>query len=222
MKNKIITFLSIIIFIIFIGFFLSSIIDKNNEKITQIENIENIKKSIVKIIPEKHLINFENNPHWVNDSPEYWIWTGFFINKNNEIITANHVVSSDNIKYYIITHDNNKYQANIISRDPQNDIAKITIDSSIKYNSININNKQNNKIWDQIYSFWINPQNLEIIYVTWKITSKNKKLDNISNLLEFTPKITKWFSWWPIINTNIEAIWINHAIKTWNSYWIFF
>lgn len=207
-----------IIFLIIILISIISILiftkNKENKKI----NIEEIKKSIVYIEPENKLINYENNPEWILDKNiDFWIWTGFFADKNWIIITSNHIIQNNNTKIFVTTFDNKKYEAKIISRNEKNDLMKLKINTKEIYNPLIISKNKIN-IWDKIISFWINEKNFETTYVLWNITNKNITLDNISNLIEFSPEIKPGFSGWPIIDINWEVIWINNSIYNWKSY----
>lgn len=192
--------------------FIFYIFQINNQKSLNI-NIENIQESIVKIVPENTLIKYSDNPIWILDEDEYWIWTGFFIDKNWTILTSLHNISNQNINYSIITYDNNKYNFSILKKDEINDTAIIKIISSKNYNYLKLNKINNYKINDKIYSFWIKWKENQVSYETWLIT-------NINNFIEFTPRIFKWFSWWPILNSNFEVIWVNYWIDKYKSYWI--
>lgn len=184
--------------------------------------VKNIEKSLVIIIPEKILVSFEENPGWVlGYDEESWIWMGFFINNNWEILTVNHVIKNKNINYLIKTNDNKEYKALVISRDEKNDLAILKIDTEKKYTAIKVwNDNSKIKIWDDIISFWVNINNLKNTYTYWKISNINKKLDNIQNLIEFYPVIKPGFSGWPIINKNWEVIWINYSVYKNKSYGI--
>jgi hypothetical protein len=188
--------------------------------IKNINNSLDIEKTIVKIIPEKELINYTNNPLWINLNNNYWIWLGFFINKENNILTSNHIIENKNLNYIIITHDNKKYKAKIISQDFKNDLAIISINSEKIYNNLELNKNIGYKLNEKIVSFWFNIESNQIEKISGEIININKKLDNMSNLIEFIPKISKWYSGWPIFNLQNEVIWINYAIRDWKSYWI--
>ena len=216
-KNRII--ISVILAINLITIFWWINYYKSNNYITIIEKTE---KSLVIIIPEKRLIDFDENPNWIlwldYDS---WVWMGFFISSDWKIITANHIIKNNDINYIIKTYDGKEYIAKIISRDEKNDLSVLKINSEQEYPALKILNKDsliNN--WDKIISFWVNVNNLENTYVYWKITGTNKILDNVENLIEFFPVVKQGFSGWPIINKNLEVIWINHAISQNKSYGI--
>ena len=184
-------------------------------------NIEQIKDSIVIIIPEEKLISYKDNPKWVIEkSKSYWMWAWILTNSNWTIITANHVIENDKIDY-ILLHNNIEYEFEILSRNIEKDLAtiKILTKENLKFNYLKI--WKNIDIWEQVISFWVDTINTKIIYNTWTLISKKNKLENISNLLEISNTLSPWFSWWPIVNKVWELIGINYAISEGKNYWIY-
>lgn len=180
-------------------------------------NIEKIKDSIVIIIPENELISYKNNPKWIiNDYKESWIWAGFFIDNKWSIQTVNHIVKNNEINYKII-HNNKEYNSEIILRNNKRDLAiiKIIINKKVNFSYLK---KWIGKNFEQVYSFWVEKDYLKIIYNTWNILNKNIKLEEISNLIEISNTLIPWFSWWPVINSKWEVIWINYATYKWKNY----
>ncbi len=176
-------------------------------------DINNIKKSIVIILPKQELISYKNNPNWLfKDINDWWIWAWFFISQNWEIQTVSHILTKNNTVIY----NWKKYNSEIIKNDTINDFAILKINVT---NTKTIKKSIKNYKWT-IYSFWVEPKSLKIIYNTWILINKKSKLDNLSNLLEISNNIKQWFSWWPIINSIWEVIWINYAISEWKKYWI--
>lgn len=203
--------ISIAIIIIWIIIFYST--SKNNNS-----GIENIYNSIVKIIPKEKINSYLNNPIWINQEINDWMWLGFFINNDWLIITSKHIIWDNYSNFLVITSDNKKYEFEVEKLDEKNDLVYLKINTDNKnYLKLSKNNTYSN---DKIYSFWLDTNNLKVVNKKWIILNTNKKLDNISNLIEFTPEISKWFSGWPILNSKFELIWINYAIKDKKSYWI--
>lgn len=54
--------------------------------------------------------------------------TGFFVAEDGYLITNKHVVSDEQANYTVITKDGDKYEAEVIARDPTNDIAILKVD----------------------------------------------------------------------------------------------
>jgi len=217
MKKKYI-FSSIIIFFIIIIILNFYILNKK----TNNNLINDIKKSLVVISPEKNLVNFNKNPSgilWLWE--EAWIWMGFFYDNNWKILTVNHIINNPDINYIVKTYDNKEYLAKIIQKYKKNDLAILEIDTKTKYNKLNLSKDfQKLKIWDKIISFWVDTKNLTTNYLTGNITHISKKLDNLDNLIEFFPLIKNGFSGGPIVNNSWEVIWINSSIYNNKSYGI--
>lgn len=214
-KKKVIYLLIILILAFFI--WIKNILNKQNN----ILDIESIKKSIVIIVPEIELTSYKNNPKWIFDETKTsWIWVWFFIDKYWTIQTVDHIIEDYNINYKVI-YKNKKYDTKIIKRNKNKDLAILKIDIDKNGKTPPLFNKEW-IIWENIYSFWVNTNNLEIIYNTWILINKKSKLENISNLLEISNELKPGFSWWPIINSKWNVIWINYAISNWKNYWIDF
>lgn len=58
------------------------------------------------------------------------IGSGFIVSSDGLIVTNKHVVSDINGKYFVITHNDKKYEVNKIYRDTLNDVAILKIDPS--------------------------------------------------------------------------------------------
>ena len=179
----------------------------------------NIKDSIVIIIPEKKLNSYSNNPEWIFNNKTSWIWAWFFIDNKWTIQTVNHIIENDKINYKII-YNNKEYNSIILTRNKEKDLATLKINSIEKIKYIPIQSSINYSNNDEIISFWVNIKNMTITSNTWVIINKKSKLDNIPNLLEISNNLKPGFSWWPIINNLWKVIWINYAISEWKSYWI--
>ncbi|MDD2871668.1 MAG: serine protease [Candidatus Gracilibacteria bacterium] len=211
-KFKYITFL---ILIIIGGIYFIKILnmDKNI-------NIDHIINSIVIIIPENKLESYKNNPNGIfQEYKESGIGAGFFIDSNGTIQTVNHIVEDDKIKYKVI-YKNQEYNSEIISRNKEKDLAKLKINSKIKFPTIS--NYNNDYLNGEFYSFGVDTKKLEIIYNTGVILDKKSKLDNMSNLLEISNQLKPGFSGGPIIDSKGNVIGINYAISEGKNYGIIY
>lgn len=54
--------------------------------------------------------------------------SGFLVSSDGMIITNKHVVSNEDAQYTVFTNDGNKYEAEVVARDPVNDVAVIKIE----------------------------------------------------------------------------------------------
>ncbi len=65
-----------------------------------------------------------------NSAPNYQqtgAGSGFFISSDGLIMTNKHVVSDEQAKYTVITNDGKSYDAQVLARDPNNDLALVKI-----------------------------------------------------------------------------------------------
>jgi serine protease Do len=54
--------------------------------------------------------------------------SGFFVSADGLIVTNKHVVADEQASYTVVTTDGQSYQAQVLSRDPVNDLALVKID----------------------------------------------------------------------------------------------
>jgi len=190
------------------------------KKITNI----NQNKAIFNIISEIN-INLENSLDIKLKSETYKnientkiIWKWFFINKNWEFYTANHLFENKNSKYYIEIN-NKKYKFKIykVALEPWKDI--------VFWKIMNFKNKYylNTKFKKHDYMIY---NNLEVFIIKnnkktlWNIISLNNNIEELklNNLIKTNIKLSPWDSWSPIFNKNTwTVIWINIAIKKWEN-----
>lgn len=117
-----------------------------------IEVVERSIDSVVSIIISEDVPVYENNPFFReffdnNDFFDFSIpgrrqngtqkkqigaGTGFIIKSDGIVITNKHVVLSENAEYTIILNNGDKYEAEVIARDPLNDLAIMKIKASDK------------------------------------------------------------------------------------------
>jgi len=179
-------------------------------------NIEEIKKSIVIIIPEKDLIEYNRNPEWIfQENESGWIGSWFFISKNWEIITAKHIVPDTKEIYRVITQNNKEYQAKVIYQDEKKDIALLKISTQEEIIPLKI--AEEARIWEKIISLWTDIKTLKTMSHYGHIVDTNKKWDHLSHFIYISTPLMPWFSWWPVLNTKWKVVWINYATYKWQS-----
>lgn len=120
-----------------------------------INSVEKASPSVVAITVSKNVPIIENCPYdpFSNLPPEYQQFfgqdfqfsqpcekgtqlqevgggSGFIISSDGLIATNKHVVSDTSAKYTVLTNDGKKYDAEVVARDPSNDIAVVKISAS--------------------------------------------------------------------------------------------
>ncbi|MDP2090676.1 MAG: serine protease [Candidatus Gracilibacteria bacterium] len=213
-----------IIFITLSGLFIGGIIFINFFVMNKSINIEKVKDSIVIIIPENKLISYKNNPIGIfEEYKESGIGAGFFFESNGTIQTVNHLVEDDNIKYKVI-YKNIEYDAEILSRNKEKDLAiiKIIANESVIFPRLtNVGRTLGHRGGaNEIYNFGVDMKDLSITYNTGIIINEKSKLDNMSNLLEISNNLKQGFSGGPIIDSKGNVIGINYAISNGKNYGI--
>lgn len=69
---------------------------------------------------------FETEPH-KSEQMEIGGGTGFIITSNGLILTNRHVISDDDADYTVLLNDGSKYEAEIVGKDPTNDLGFLRI-----------------------------------------------------------------------------------------------
>jgi len=232
MKHKlkyIIWFIAIfIIFITINSFLFWKKLEKNSPIIpfykgSELQTNNNI--AVFNIISETN-INIDKNidlewktENYKNIINKDIIWKWFFINSSWEFLTAKHIFSNKNSKFYIEIN-NHKYNFKIIKKDEKKDIILWQIKNYKNKSFLKINRAKNDYLIYEALKIFTYKDNKKI---NWKITwiSKNIEKLNLKNLIKTNIKLYSWDSWSPLLNEKNIVIWIFVAIKIWEniSYW---
>jgi len=145
--------------------------------------------------------------------------SGVIYNSNGTILTNNHVVEgADNIKVQLM--DGREFTAKVKGRDPQTDLAVITIDAK-NLPAIKLGNSDQTRVGDWVLAIGspLNPQ-LEHTVTAGIISAKGRTLEGLSNktkyqdYLQTDAAINPGNSGGALVNTNGELIGINSAIAS--------
>lgn len=110
-----------------------------SEEEQRIQVVQEVLPSVVSIIASKKVAVYSSwfgagfsldDPLTTEQEQEVGSGTGFFVSKDGLILTNKHVVSDEEAKYMIITDDNQEYSAEVLARDPLQDLALIKIEGS--------------------------------------------------------------------------------------------
>jgi S1-C subfamily serine protease len=182
--------------------------------------------SVVSIVIKKDLILYKTDPWWFfveqmwKVEKKVWWWTGFFITKNWLIITNKHVISDKEAEYTVITNDSKEYSAKVVWMDPINDLAVLKI-NWVNFIPMNfIESDDEIKLWQFAIAIWNALAEFQNSVSFWVVSGKNRSIKdenvNLSNLIQTDAAINPWNSWWPLLNTKWQVIWINTAIINWS------
>lgn len=142
--------------------------------------------------------------------------SGVIYNSNGTILTNNHVVEgADNIKVQLM--DGREFTAKVKGRDPQTDLAVITIDAK-NLPAIKLGNSDQTRVGDWVLAIGspLNPR-LEHTVTAGIISAKGRTLEGLSKYQDYIQTdaaINPGNSGGALVNTNGELIGINAAIAS--------
>ncbi len=139
--------------------------------------------------------------------------SGFIIDKEGYIITNNHVIKdADDIKVKI--KDGEEFEAKIIGRDTETDIALIKIESNRNnFYSVNLGDSSKLKVGEWVVAIG-SPFGLEQTVTAGIVSAKGRVIGSgaYDNFIQTDASINFGNSGGPLINMNGEVIGINTAI----------
>lgn len=162
-----------------------------------------------------------------NPKSEYVIatqWTGFLVYKNWYIITNKHVIDNDSLKYEVVLSDGKSYPIQSIKTSDKYDIALIKIDwDNLPY--LKFWNSNDAMIWQSVLAIWNTLWEYQNTVTKWIISWLNRTLtvsdaannstETLSWVMQTSAAISPWNSWWPLIDSIGNVIWINTAVDLW-------
>lgn len=169
-------------------------------------------------------------PQWVAKSWEQIVskWTWFLITKDWYIMTNKHVVSDPKLTYEIITYDGKSYPLDKIYKSDDNDLCLIKI-AWTNFSPLKMVKSTNIMIWQSVIAIWNALWEYQNTVTQWIISWINRNLVamdwewwqiEINWTIQTDASINPWNSWWPLIDSNWNVIWINTAIDSqWQNIW---
>lgn len=93
-----------------------------------LEEVEKEIKEMAPPIPEAPIMNIPPDKIDANGMVQVGGGSGFIIQENGTILTNKHVIAEPRANYTVITNSDTRYNAEIIARDPINDVAILKIE----------------------------------------------------------------------------------------------
>ncbi len=147
--------------------------------------------------------------------------SGFIVDPSGIILTNKHVISDTQAEYAVITNDGKKYPAEILARDPIDDVAIIKINAT-KLPAVKLGDSRNVELGEEVIAIgntlgiFKNTISKGIISgLSRSITAKtgeNEPATELRGLIQTDAAINPGNSGGPLINMNGEVIGINTAI----------
>jgi len=140
------------------------------------------------------------------------IGTGFIISKDGHIITNNHVVEdADKIKVKL--KDEREFEAKVIGRDPQTDLALIKIDAKGDLPVASLGRSAELKVGEWVVAVG-SPFGLEQTVTAGIVSAKGRAIGSgpYDDFIQTDASINPGNSGGPLVNLNGEVVGINTAI----------
>jgi serine protease Do len=138
--------------------------------------------------------------------------SGFFIDKDGDIITNNHVVANAD-KIEVRLSDNKTFEAEVVGRDSKTDLALIRVKGKGSFPYLGLGNSDNIKVGDWVLAVG-NPFGLENTVTSGIISAKQRNIGAgpYDDFLQTDASINPGNSGGPLVNLDGEVIGINTAI----------
>lgn len=170
---------------------------------------EALSHSVVNVTSTRLRVNF-----WLQVVPEQGTGSGFIVDDEGHVVTNNHVIA-DAEKLEVTLYDQSSREAEIIGRDPINDIAVLKIDCQGSCLPIKLANDPELKVGQKVLAIG-NPFGLERTLTTGIVSSLGRSLDTqtgiLDDLIQTDAAINPGNSGGPLLNTRGEVIGVNTAI----------
>lgn len=143
--------------------------------------------------------------------------SGVIISEDGYVVTNDHVIEFAD-KFEITLNDNQKYQATIVGRDPDVDLAVLKIDSDDKFSPITFGNSDRVKIGEWVLAVG-NPFDLASTVTAGIISAKGRgniinRENAIEDFIQTDAVVNKGNSGGALVNAKGDLIGINSAIAS--------
>jgi serine protease Do len=138
--------------------------------------------------------------------------TGFIIDKSGYIVTNNHVVA-DADKITVVLEDEREFDAKVIGRDPQTDLAVIKIDAKKDLPTLPLGRSTDLKVGEWVVAIG-NPFGLDHTVTAGIVSAKGRVIGAgpYDDFIQTDASINPGNSGGPLLNMNGEVVGVNSAI----------
>src|SRR5690606_15717655 len=154
--------------------------------------------------------------------------SGFIVSKDGMILTNRHVVARDDAEYTVILHDGTEFNAEVISRDPFNDIAVIKLVANEgadlpELTPVKLGSSTDLKIGQSVIAIGNALAGFANSATRGIVSAKGRQIlasdgagsgENLSGLIQTDAAINPGNSGGPLINLAGEVVGINTAIAS--------
>jgi S1-C subfamily serine protease len=142
--------------------------------------------------------------------------SGFFIDNQGRILTNNHVVSGRAPEIMVTLFDGRKYRANVLYRDPANDLALLKIEPRAQLKSLPLGDSDTLQVGQKVLAIG-NPFGLQGTLTTGIVSSLGRDIADesgreLQGMIQTDAAINPGNSGGPLLDSSGSVIGINTAI----------
>lgn len=148
--------------------------------------------------------------------------SGFVVDKEGIILTNRHVVADSEAKYVVLLEDERKFEAEILARDPINDIAVLKIEAEDDFTTVALGNSSQLKLGEKVIAIGNALGRFSNTISTGVISGlsrnikaarpRSRETQRLKNLVQTDAAVNPGNSGGPLVNMDGEAIGINAAM----------
>jgi S1-C subfamily serine protease len=160
-------------------------------------------------------VEFQEN-FWFQVVPREGAGSGFLINAEGLVLTNNHVISADGQRVEVSLMDQSRYRAEVLARDPDNDLALLKIDARKPLPFLRLGDSDEVKVGQKVLAIG-NPFSLGGSLTTGIVSALGRTLSSgrdsvLEDIIQTDAAINPGNSGGPLLDSNGDVIGINTAI----------
>ncbi len=142
--------------------------------------------------------------------------SGFLINENGQILTNNHVISGGAPQIQVTLADQSRHEAEVLVRDPMNDLALIRINAGRKLPYLRLGDSDSIQVGQKVLAIG-NPFGLQGTLTTGIVSSLNRTIrdedgNELEDMIQTDAAINPGNSGGPLLDSRGYVIGVNTAI----------
>ena len=146
--------------------------------------------------------------------------TAFFVSPRWLLVTNAHVVDDKSLKYKIITSDGKKYPVKILAISETKDLALLYVKGK-NFPYLKLGNSNYLSLWQTVFAIWNALWQYTNSVSQWIVSWLGRTIyasrndgytEIIKNAIQTDAAINPWNSWWPLIDSLWNVVWINTAV----------
>ena len=147
-------------------------------------------------------------------------WTAFFISSKGVLLTNYHVIADSNLKYKAIDFYWKEYNVKVLLVNKKLDLALLYIKGN-HFKPVRLWNSDYVRLGQTVFAIWNTLWEYPYTVSDGIVSGKWRSIvawwdfweEYLEWLLQTTAPINPWNSWWPLIDSLWNVIWVNVAVN---------